>query len=530
LISATGKYSWGSIPTPNLLISAFNNELSLFKVLPFNPLPMVLVFVLVVIFFLKLIRKSSSPSKKWLNISIALCCLVLPSTYWFNAHLNSTKSHWFARNIVREDPFLGFILGDNPAISPDKKQVVDNSIELELIEDPPNIILIVCDALRADHMSLYNYAQITSPRLDSIQTRHTNFNKAELATSSCTSSLCGILSILFGHNFGDLPFNKKGVHDYLKEAGYHTSFILSGMHKDFYNLQDQYGPNIDLYYESDAYLNDSIDLPFYDDNALINCLKNKKEQLAKADRHFFYFHVMAPHILCMKNEENKTFNPSEFLLKKHLSKEMAAKVYKNNYKNGIVQADYIIDKLLRELASQDILDNSMVIITADHGEALGEHKVFKYLGHSMWPTYEMLHIPMIIIDSDSRPNYRMEYATHIDLLPTIIDRVSKSHHFASTYDIPGISLLDPEPVRRFTYHVQKMKTYPKPAMAILKQEPGKPLYKYLYDYNTEKEFVFNLTKDPNERRSLKNKQLLKTFRNERQQYMEDAALSMRSDD
>ena len=91
------------------------------------------------------------------------------------------------------------------------------------------------------------------------------------------------------------------------------------------------------------------------------------------------------------------------------------------YDSGIAYADSHIENYLHRLDELDLLDTSMVILTSDHGEALGEHGLFKH--GSLYE--DNLKIPLIVsvpgVESSDR--FIEEQVRTVDILPTILDVV-----------------------------------------------------------------------------------------------------------
>jgi hypothetical protein len=92
----------------------------------------------------------------------------------------------------------------------------------------------------------------------------------------------------------------------------------------------------------------------------------------------------------------------------------------NNYDNCIRQADGVIDDVLAALNQKGYLAHSVIVITADHGEGLGEHGVW---GHGNDLHAEGIDIPLIILDTDLAASRSVPYATQLDIAPTIADTV-----------------------------------------------------------------------------------------------------------
>src|SRR5204862_5169484 len=99
-------------------------------------------------------------------------------------------------------------------------------------------------------------------------------------------------------------------------------------------------------------------------------------------------------------------------------------VAKNNYDNGIVEADATIEKLFGKLREKGYLANSLIVILADHGEGLGDHGLgWAGLGHLRTMYQESIRIPLLIYDESDVHYGNLKFATQIDVAPTIVDRL-----------------------------------------------------------------------------------------------------------
>lgn len=105
--------------------------------------------------------------------------------------------------------------------------------------DPPNILLISIDALRADHLSCYGYDRHTSPVLDGLAAQGTRFSKAFVNTHGTPPSHTTLLSSLYqeSHRVGietdlltgrGVPVAVAMVQEIFAEAGWHTIAVTGG--------------------------------------------------------------------------------------------------------------------------------------------------------------------------------------------------------------------------------------------------------------------------------------------------------------
>jgi arylsulfatase A-like enzyme len=112
---------------------------------------------------------------------------------------------------------------------------------------------------------------------------------------------------------------------------------------------------------------------------------------------------------------------------------------RSQYDGGISYIDYEIGKLIAHLKSVGLYDNSMIVITADHGEALGEHNM---LDHGTSVYNEQVKIPLIIRfprnKATARGQVQNEPASSVDVLPTVLETLG----LPIPANLNGLSLLN----------------------------------------------------------------------------------------
>jgi len=335
-----------------------------------------------------------------------------------------------------------------------------------------NVILIIVDALRADELSLYGYSRKTSPFLQQLYDEK-KLQKIEYAFSTSSASFPGILSILRGKPAYNLAYHNYSLSEVLKDQGYQVNYILSGDHANWYDMQYFYGKDIDLFFDgrySEKYV--------CDDNLLFEGL-NKVEPF-KDKPAFFYLHLMSVHYAGTKHPEFVRWTPA--------SVECEPVPYRNNYDNGVLAADHTLEKIFKELKVKGYLDNSIVVITADHGESLGERGTY---GHIKNVYNEEIHIPILFYDKDTSVHYnKRDFAEQSDIAPTIIDRLGLP--IPSTWE--GTSLLR-DSFPEFTFH-SVSNDY------AMIHHNGDKLFIYYFNAVSRKEELFDIRKDAHEQHNL----------------------------
>jgi glucan phosphoethanolaminetransferase (alkaline phosphatase superfamily) len=335
-----------------------------------------------------------------------------------------------------------------------------------------NVILIIVDALRAQSMSLYGYGRPTTPYLLQLYGDQ-KIQKIDYAFSTSAASLQGILSILRSKPCYDLSYHNFSISELLRDQGYRIHYILSGDHTNWYDLKYFYGKDIDDYFDgrqSKHYV--------CDDELLMEGLDKVKP--CKDSASFFYFHMMSVHGIGLRHPE--------FVRWKPVTIDKDSTYYRNNYDNGILQADSYIKKIMQELDAKGYLQNSIVIITADHGESVGERHTWGHIGNVY---NEQIRIPLLIYDSDTGMHYdRRRFAEHSDIAATIVDRLGLP--VPASWE--GRSMLR-DSFDRFAFHSVS------DDYAIIDRSDDR-LLKFYYHELTKGEELYDLDADPYEQKNI----------------------------
>lgn len=340
-----------------------------------------------------------------------------------------------------------------------------------------NVVLITVDALRPDHLGVHGYPRDTTPHLSAMQ-RQGRLWPAPEARSACAETSCGLLSLMTGKQPHELLTKNFGLTDVLALAGYQRTLLLSGDHTNFYKLREGYG-SVDTYVDGTMFAKGSMN----DDKQLLEQLRRLPPHQSEQPQ-FMFFHLMSVHGLGVKHAEHRLWYPSKTLYGT-FSAALTPEVIdagKNSYDNGVRQADWVISEIIAELTKRGILNaNSIMLITADHAESLGEHGIKT---HSDSVYESVIRIPWMWVGSAPPYAPLSTPAIQADFGPTLLSALQLPipEHWS------GIALQSAPPQRR-TFHAQL------PAAAVLDYD-GEKRTKLVRDFNARTTKVFDLVTDP----------------------------------
>ena len=318
----------------------------------------------------------------------------------------------------------------------------------------PNVLLIVVDTLRADHLGSYGYALDTSPSVDGLAASGVLFERAISGASSTSPSHASIFSSRFtrGHTIGMANGSTRleGVTtlaEIFGQAGYETAAFVGNamLHRRLgfdrgFSLYDDELPTregVRSLFErrADATTARAIDWLQSTSGAPI----------------FLWVHYQDPHgpytppgefagrlpVTPRRGERPLSVGtPARGGLPAYQALEGVTlpSVYESRYGEEILYTDHHIGELLAAFEARSAAADAVVLLTADHGEAMGEEG--RYFAHGLATTPDQAHVPMILRAPGIRPGRRSDIVHHVDVFPTLLELAG----IEAPADLAGIAL------------------------------------------------------------------------------------------
>lgn len=273
---------------------------------------------------------------------------------------------------------------------------------------PRLLILIAIDSLRADAVELAPDKPSRTPFLQSLSASGALHNYGP-AVAVCPTSYCGITGLLSSSDWATLQRGPPlTLPDVLAANGYTSHYLLGGPHRNVMNLAKLYGPNVDTMLDDSS--PDSSGL--IDDREQVKRLKSLK--LVKPSHSFVFIHLMSAHAAGLRFDNAANNATSQSAL---FSSARYTGAYVDFYNQGVTQADLILRQLFDVLKQRKILDDALIIITADHGERLTGAT-----GHGGEVDLSTALIPMLIYDTRTAnwPVIKSRIASQFDAAPTLL--------------------------------------------------------------------------------------------------------------
>ncbi len=315
---------------------------------------------------------------------------------------------------------------------------------------PPNVIFIILDAARADHFSTYGYGKNTTPRMDKIGEEGAvflkHFSNATYTPPSVAKFLSSRYYSLLVSRDASPNYNARRESPDTLFKQYDEQQILlpevfsqNGYRTLMIHNNGWFDRNTHIFekFDQDIFLPSVVrkgQAPWEDKivSELITWLRDNGDE-----RFFVYCHIMSPHSPYPEKESDEIFlagiSPSEREAVRATARksetgqlpgkrwdEREVEILNGLYDSNLHHADLWMGRLLEALEEMGLADNTLLVISADHGEMLGEHHSY---GHHKTEWDPQIHIPLIMRYPPRLPaGTRVSGLTEsVDVMPTILD-------------------------------------------------------------------------------------------------------------
>lgn len=284
----------------------------------------------------------------------------------------------------------------------------------EEAKTPSSVLLIIVDTLRADHLASYGYSKTTSPKLDALAAESLLFEQVASPAPFTVPAVAGLMTGNYPNRLGVINHSRssrlKEEIDTLAEAaaasGYATAAVVSnpwlaskvmGFDQGFQTFRTKRDIGIKRgRFSADAVTDSALDW---------------LESVSPERPFFLWTHYIDAHMPYSSkswSEVDHSSDETPALLKRfveqsqdrqdifygdaHAPDDITAVV--EEYDRAISFIDHEIGRLIGGAQRQRGSDNLIVIVTADHGESLGDHGL--YFAHDFTLYDELVHVPLLI--------------------------------------------------------------------------------------------------------------------------------------
>ncbi len=414
----------------------------------------------------------------------------------------------------------------------------------------PNIIFIIFDALSAEHMSLYGYKEKTTPFIDKFAKNSYVFKPLISVSNYTPTSVMSIYSSLYPmshkvYAFYQFPakevIEEKNIFKFFRDKGYKIFTIIQNPLSPIYSFELEKYSNYVFFSD---FLKYPLPLLVYIGSILghkfkihvfsflfiflneiledertglyfINFLKKtpfpidtvfkKAYQIIKKEKKplFILLHFYCPHdpFLPPGIESHPRFNSPykqlKYLYRSHLHKDsIYIGILRKLYDENIKYIDREFEKFIKNLKEIKKFDNTVIVITSDHGESFSP----RFVGHNTPYLYtnELIKVPLIIKFPDSGYKYIEKDGSIVDIFPTLLDLLG----FKKPEWIEGISLFDSLQSKflycgYFQYESRFTQDFENSTLCVIKDS-----FKFYFDAKSWKYGLYNFISDPYDKKEI----------------------------
>lgn len=277
-----------------------------------------------------------------------------------------------------------------------------------------NLLIISLDTTRADRIGAYGYSAAQTPHIDKLAAGGVTFEDCQSAVPVTLPAHASLFTGRYplGHGVRDngtffLDNNETTLAEIFKEMpeGYQTYAVIAA-----FVLMSKFGLNqgFDFYDDSlkigDLITNFDSEIIAEDVYKKFNSWFDKRNK-QKAGPFFAWVHFYDPHVPYAPPEPFKSRFKDDL---------------QGRYDGEIAYTDSYVGKIMEDLENAGVLDETLVVVVGDHGEAFGEHQEF---GHSLFCYRENLQVPLIfynpaILEKGLRIPNRVSI---VDVMPTLLE-------------------------------------------------------------------------------------------------------------
>ena len=309
---------------------------------------------------------------------------------------------------------------------------------------PSNLLLITIDTLRADHLSSYGYERSTSPVLDRLAAEGVRFDRPAVQWPKTGPSFASMFTSTYPKDNGivrrigtPVPLEYSMLAELLSEQGFSTGAVVSnGAVASEFNFDQGFDRYVETW-KAEAVEGDPNRAALVTDSALALV-----DEFDDQGPFFLWVHYLDPHFPYTPPEgyadrfiDDEFYDPTVRISidyqkprkqmngigrKKVLEGRDELAFYEARYDAEILYADSEIGRLLELLGEAGRLDTTLVAVTSDHGESLGEH--LYYFDHGRFGFQTCLRVPLIFhYPGVLEPRVDPQPVQLVDLAPTLLE-------------------------------------------------------------------------------------------------------------
>ncbi len=356
-----------------------------------------------------------------------------------------------------------------------------------------NVVLYFFESFPMKYFHLKENGELVVPNWHRLKKNSIFFPKHYANNPLSANALLSVLASSYDYHTKDLVIQKHPkikmltVSEVLKQEGYRTCLIHTGHLGYAGQLEFIRDRGFDTIIDSWLLIQEP---PF---NDYVGWGVDERTMIEPAAR-FIKKDMSRPFFMvCMPaNPHHPYCIPDEELFKLVREIPEGAKIHEENwlnYINSLYYADHVLGMLVDRLESEDLLDETLIFLFSDHGEAFYQHR--GNFNHPLFLYEENVHVPFLIYNRKLFQN-TLQYdgiSSHLDIFPTILDIIGRE----PVPEHEGTSLLSAHRDRLVLLHTAWKDRY----MGVRDSR-----WKYIYRPGDSLEELYDLGNDPDEKQNL----------------------------
>lgn len=359
---------------------------------------------------------------------------------------------WEIKNSLTNLAFTSNGSGNNSLVQSRQSTSMSNYLNGASIKKKKNIIVLLVESLRSDQLPIYGGTQNIMPSLQDIASKSVVFTNAYATSSHSNYSDVAPLSSHYPlrsinvHYYPENPtYPRVLLHDILKPLGYKTA-IISSQNEHWGNMLNYLDTgNLDFILHAENYngvLRQSLANNSSPDDPLMGKRKQGKiddkftvtEAINWIDKQnkqpfMIYMNLQSSHFpYDISDSYLKDGNHDKVELPKFMGGNLGVidrDAFKKAYQNSLRYIDIHINRLIQHLKQNDLLDDTILVISADTATAFFEHGQWGNGG----PLYdEVVKVPLFIYNKDQQHKIDHTLTSHVDVMPTVLDMIGLPAH------------------------------------------------------------------------------------------------------
>ena len=315
---------------------------------------------------------------------------------------------------------------------------------------PRNVVVILLDTLRADHLGAYGYHRPTSPYFDELASRGVLFEHATSAAPATFPSVNSLFTSRLPDLFFDTSSEDLGIPEELTTmaeaygaAGYQTAAVSASpvvrASPSFFNPAGGFGQGFESFDESCGYSERHV--PSYTAPCVTDQAVATLDGLGEGP-FFFYIHYLDPHDPYQPPEDGVIFHtPGEYQKIPSVAEGRTYPITRSIlgrseepievrpediqhlvdlYDGEIRAVDSELERLMTAFEERGLAEDTLFVFVSDHGESFLEHENVLQHGRSVYQS-ELHVVLMFYWPKGLEPTRRREPVCSVDVMPTLME-------------------------------------------------------------------------------------------------------------